>query len=161
MSDSAALRPYHATIEPGWIDYNGHLRDAYYGLILSFATDDMMDQVGLDAAYRARTQCTLYTLEVHIHYLREVKADDRVEVHTSILDCDRKRIHVACSFRCARLPEPVAEAECMLMHVHQGASPASAPFPADIEARLERLRLPAESRAAISHGSRAIAIKRR
>jgi len=105
LSDTAALRPYHATIEPAWIDYNGHLRDAYYGLILSFATDDMMDQVGLDAGYRARTQCTLYTLEVHIHYLHEVKSDDRLEVRTSVLDCDRKRIHVAGLIREARIAD--------------------------------------------------------
>ncbi len=24
---------YRTRIEPAWIDYNGHLRDAYYGLI--------------------------------------------------------------------------------------------------------------------------------
>ncbi len=29
-----ALTPYRANIESAWIDYNGHLRDAYYGLVL-------------------------------------------------------------------------------------------------------------------------------
>ena len=54
---------YRAKIQPEWSDYNGHLRDAYYGLVLSYAIDDVMDHVGLDAAYRERTRCTLYTLE--------------------------------------------------------------------------------------------------
>ena len=54
-------------IEPDWIDYNGHLRDAYYVVVLSDATDALMDHLGLDAAYRARTRCTLYTLEMHLH----------------------------------------------------------------------------------------------
>ncbi len=70
------LPVYRADIEPAWIDYNGHLRDAYYGLIASYAIDDVMDHLGLDAAYRERTQCTLYTLELHMHYLHEVKSSD-------------------------------------------------------------------------------------
>ena len=40
---------------------------------MSQATDALMDHLGLDAAYRTRTHCTLYTLEMHIHYLQEVK----------------------------------------------------------------------------------------
>ena len=42
-----------------------------------------MDQLGLDAAYRERTHCTLYTLELHMHYLHEVKATDELRVATS------------------------------------------------------------------------------
>jgi acyl-CoA thioester hydrolase len=144
----AALPPYRARIEPEWIDYNGHLRDAYYGLILSYATDDFMDRVGLDAAYRARTQCTLYTLELHLHFLHEVKATDQLEVATSVLDADRKRIHVGCRFTCPRLGDALATGEAMLLHVQQGEKPASAPFPADIERALQTLKLSAEASAA-------------
>jgi len=92
------LPPYRATIEPGWIDYNGHLRDAYYGLIVSYAIDDVMDALGLDAAYRAGTRCTLYTLEMHLHYLHEVKSSDDLVVETSVLDADQKRMHLGCRF---------------------------------------------------------------
>src|SRR5882724_5533268 len=77
------LPVYRATIEPDWIDYNGHLRDAYYGLVASYAVDGVMDILGLDAAYRARTHCTLYTLEVHLHYLHEVKSSDDLRVISS------------------------------------------------------------------------------
>jgi acyl-CoA thioesterase FadM len=89
---------YHAKIEPQWIDFNGHLRDAYYGLVASYAIDDLMDFLGLDAGYRARTQCTLYTLELHLHFLHEVKSTDDLRVETAILDFDRKRIHAGCRF---------------------------------------------------------------
>ena len=42
-----AARVYRApTILPEWIDYNGHLRDAYYGLVLSHAIDELMDHLG-------------------------------------------------------------------------------------------------------------------
>jgi acyl-CoA thioesterase FadM len=70
----AGVPIYRTGIVPAWIDYNGHLRDAYYGLIVSYSIDALMDRIGLDEAYRTRTGCTLYTLEMHIHYLREVKS---------------------------------------------------------------------------------------
>jgi acyl-CoA thioester hydrolase len=156
-----ALPLYRARIEPEWIDYNGHLRDAYYGLILSFAIDDFMDHVGLDAAYRERTQCTLYTLELHLHYLHEVKSTDQLDVTTSILDADRKRIHAGCRFSCPRLSEAVATGEVMLLHVQQGETAASAPFPDLIESRLGELKLSPDAIAAWSPGSRKMELKRR
>ena len=49
-------------------------------MVLSNAIDDVMDHLGLDAAYRERTRCTLYTLELHMHYLHEVKSTDELQV---------------------------------------------------------------------------------
>jgi len=155
------LPVYRATIEPAWIDFNGHVRDAYYALVASYAVDDVMDQLGLDAAYRERTHCTLYTLEEHLHYLHEVKSSDDLTVSTSILDFDRKRIHVGCRFISSRVSESVATAEMMLLHVHQGDKPTAASFPDEISARLEALKVPPASRAAFVPGSRTIELKRR
>jgi len=44
----AAIPIYQTPILAEWIDYNGHLRDAYYTLIVSLATDALMDRVGLE-----------------------------------------------------------------------------------------------------------------
>ena len=161
MTALNALPPYHANIKPEWIDYNGHLRDAYYGLILSSAIDGLMDALGLDGAYRARTRCTLYTLELHIHYLHEVKSTDEMEVVTSILDADRKRIHVGCRFFCARLSDAVATGDVMLLHVHQGDKPTSVAFPPEIEQRLGALKLSGDESAAWGPSSRKIELTRR
>ena len=161
MSAPDVLPPYRATIEPTYIDYNGHLRDAYYGLIFSYAIDDVMDRLGLDAGYRAATACTLYTLEMHVHYLHEVKSSDELTVGTSILDADRKRFHAGSVFRCTRLAEPVAIVDAMLLHVHQGEKVTTAPFPAEIEARLQTLKLTPEALAAFGPISRRIELRRR
>ena len=158
MSD---LPVYRAKLLPEWIDYNGHLRDAYYGLILSYAIDDFMDHVGLHAGYRECTHCTIYTLELHMNYLREVKGSDEIEVANSVLDVDRKRIHVGCRFACARSSDPVATGEVLLLHVHQGERPAAIEFPADIGRMLESLKLTGAARAAWGPGSREIELKRR
>ena len=155
------LPVYRATIEPAWIDFNGHVRDAYYALVASYAVDDVMDQLGLDAAYRERTHCTLYTLEEHLHYLHEVKSSDDLTVSTLILDFDSKRIHVGCRFISSRVSEPVATAEMMLLHVHQGDKPTAASFPDEVSARLEALKVPPASRAAFVPSSRTIELKRR
>lgn len=161
MNSPTALPAYRATIEPAYIDYNGHLRDAYYGLIFSYAIDDVMDHLGIDAAYRESSRCTLYTLEMHIHYLHEVKSTDELSVETSILDADRKRFHAGSVFRCTRLAEPVAIADAMLLHVHQGEKVTTAAFPPDIEARLPALKLSPEALAAFGPLSRRIEIRRR
>jgi acyl-CoA thioester hydrolase len=159
--DVTELPVYRAAIESDWIDYNGHLRDAYYGLVASYAVDGVMDHLGLDATYRERTHCTLYTLEVHLHFLHEVKSSDDLEVISSILDFDRKRIQVGCRFTCSRISEPVATAEMMLLHVHQGDKPTVASFPDEVSARLEALKVAPASREAFAPSSRKIELKRR
>jgi acyl-CoA thioesterase FadM len=155
------LPVYRATIEPHWIDFNKHLRDAYYGLVASYAMDDVMDHLGLDAGYRERTHCTLYTLEMHLHYLHEVKSSDDLGVVSSILDFDRKRIHLGCRFICSRVSEPVATADVMLLHVRQGDKPAAAPFPDAVTAKLEALKVSPAEREDFGPSSRKIELKRR
>jgi len=137
----SGLALYRTDIAPEWIDYNGHLRDAYYSLIVSLAADALMDRLGMDEAYRKRTRCTLYTLEMHMHFLREVKNTDVVDVAVRILGTDRKRIHAAFDMRCGRYPDPVASAEIMLLHVHQGDEPKAQPFPPEV---IDALALVAE-----------------
>lgn len=154
----AGVAIYETAIAPEWIDYNGHLRDAYYGLIVSFACDALMDRVGLDADYRARTRCTLYTLEMHLHYLREVKGSERVAVAVTILGSDRKRLHAGFTLQAVGQPEPAATAELMLLHVRQGDAPGSEPFPPPIVAAIDALaaRTPA---AAFGPTSRALSLR--
>jgi len=146
----AGIPIYETAILPEWIDYNGHLRDAYYGLIVSLATDALMDRVGLDAAYRGRTGCTLYTLEMHLHYLHEVHRSDTVMVSVRIEGADHKRIHATFEMRRSGDPALAASAEVMLLHVQQASDKvAAAPFPPPVSAALAGLQassatLPAE-----------------
>src|ERR1700744_2442942 len=130
---------FQTGIAPEWIDYNGHLRDAYYSLIVSLACDALMDRIGLDEAYRTRTRCTLYTLETHLHFLHEVKQTDTVEVSVCILGVDRKRIHAAFDMWCGRYADPVSTAEMMLLHVHQGEEPKSEAFPPEVTEALAKV----------------------
>ena len=134
-----APKIYSTAVDSAWIDYNGHLRDGYYGLVMSLACDALMDHLGLDERYRRETGCTLFTLEQHLHFLHEVKQSDQLEVRVRVLAADRKRMHAAFDFYCARYADPVATGELMLLHVHQGATTASAPFPAGVMSAIEKI----------------------
>lgn len=83
---------FHQPVLDDWIDYNGHLSEAYYVLAFGFATDALMDATGLDAAYRERTSCSLYTVEAHVRYLDEVPRGSRLTVRTTVLGVADKKL---------------------------------------------------------------------
>ena len=156
-----APKIYSTAVDPAWIDYNGHLRDGYYGVIMSLACDALMDQLGLDERYRHDTGCTLFTLEQHQHFLHEVKGSDHVEVRVRVLAADHKRLHAAFDFYCARYADPVAAGEMMLLHVHQGETTASAPFPPTIVSAIETMMSATAGIEPPASGSRRIELRKR
>jgi len=157
MSD---LTVYQTAVSPEWIDYNGHLRDAYYVVIGSLATDGLMDRLGLDEAYRTRTQCTLYSVELHMHWLHEVKAADHLEVDAHLLATDAKRLQVGLDIRVVGQTSVAATAEFMLLHIRQGDTPGTAPFPADVLQRVEAYKALAGNTPWAGPASRALMLKR-
>jgi acyl-CoA thioester hydrolase len=156
-----ALPIYRTQVLPEWVDYNGHLRDAYYVLIASLATDALMDHIGIDAPYRQQSRCTLYTLEAHVHYFHEVKEQELIEVTVRVIAADEKRIHAGFELNCARLPEPAASVEFMLLHVEQAPSVAARAFPAHVASALERLKATTAGAAPAKRGSRKMELRGR
>jgi acyl-CoA thioester hydrolase len=155
------LAIYHTGIAPEWIDYNGHVRDAYYGLIASHAVDALMDRIGIDARYREESHCTLYTVETHIHYLREIGANDRVEVLARVLGADQKRIHAALELVCEGGRETAATCEVMLLHVRQSAPVRTTAFPQEVAAAIADLARTTATLPALGPGSRRMELPRR
>jgi acyl-CoA thioester hydrolase len=156
----AGIPLYATAVLPEWIDYNGHLRDAYYALIVSLATDALMDRIGLDAEYRGRTHCTLYTVELHIHYLHEVRQSDQLSVLVRIVAADHKRIHAAFEILRAGHEPPAATAEVMLLHVCQQDDGArTAPFPPAVAAALSALQTASAGMPAAAPGSRRLELR--
>lgn len=135
IPDMPALTTYTTKIQPDWVDYNGHLRDAFYLLIFSYATDALMDTLGLDSENRETSGHSLFTLELHLNYLHEVKLGAEVEVHTQLIAHDAKRLHLYHSLHPVGDEKELAGNEQMLLHVDL-AGPHSTPF---TEATLEKL----------------------
>ena len=59
-------------VEPGWIDYNGHLNMAYYNVLFDRAVDEAFELIGCGLNYVKTRKHSCYTAEVHVRYLREL-----------------------------------------------------------------------------------------
>jgi len=94
MTDSALLRLHTETVQPDWVDYNGHMNVAYYVLVFDHATDAFLDQVGMNATLRETTGSSVFVAEAHITYDQEVMEGERVYVTTQLLAHDEKRLHI-------------------------------------------------------------------
>ena len=129
---------YRAPVEPAWIDYNGHMNVAYYVLMFDRATDALLDRLGLGAAYRQRTNHTIYVLEAHVTYEREVKAGDMLRVTTQLVDADAKRLHVFHTMYHDAADYRAATNELLALHVDL-AGPASQPFAAPEQAAVDAM----------------------
>ena len=123
---------YTATCLPEWTDYNGHMNDALYGRVFSDAVDAMLEEVGLNAAYRAETKGTIYTAEDHRWYEAEVHEGAVLRVETHILASDAKRIHTWQGLYVG--DQRCAVCETMLLHISQaGETPKTAPMPLSVQ----------------------------
>jgi acyl-CoA thioester hydrolase len=125
-------------VEPGWLDYNGHLNVAYYGVLFDRATDDAFAGIGLGAGYVRERGGSIFALEILTGFLREIGANDTVVVETQLLDHDAKRIHFFHTMRHATAGFVAATSEHVCVHVDM-TTRRSAPFPPDIAARLKAL----------------------
>ena len=47
MKIEAPLLLHSESVQPEWIDYNGHMNLAYYVLIFDHATDAFLDYIGM------------------------------------------------------------------------------------------------------------------
>lgn len=127
---------YTATCLPEWTDYNGHMNDAMYGRVFSDAIDAMMNEIGLDAAYREETKGTIYTVEDHRWYEAEVHEGAALRVETHLLDLDAKRLQIWQGIYVGQTRSSVCET--MLLHISQaGSEPRTAPMPEGVLAFLE------------------------
>lgn len=117
------LSTYSTPVREEWIDYNGHLSEAYYVLVFGFATDTAMEALGLGEDYRAATGCSLYTVEAHVRYVQEVNRDAQLEVRTLVAGSAQKKLHLAHEMRVDG--EIVATEEILGIHVDQTSGRAT------------------------------------
>jgi len=80
-------------VRPEWIDSYDHMNMARYVALFDQAADALLDQVGLGPAHTARTRNGLFTVDVRIRYLKELRSGASVAVKLRLLDCDHVRLH--------------------------------------------------------------------
>ena len=137
MSDPVVWRE---PVQEAWIDYNGHLSEAYYVLVLGHATDAVMAHVGLGPEERERDGVSLFTVEAHLRYLDQVPAGSLLEVRSRIVGVSAKLLwiwHELWVDGTLRATE-----EVLGVHVDT-ATGRSRPFGEDVAGRVADARVPA------------------
>ncbi len=127
-------------IEPQWIDYNGHLNMAYYNVMFDRAIDELWLHLGIGPGYMRERNGSTFTAECHVRYLREIHLGDPVQVSILLVDADEKRLHTFEELRHADEGWLSATSENMTIHIDMTARKA-APFPPDIRARIEAVKI--------------------
>jgi acyl-CoA thioester hydrolase len=127
------------TVEPQWIDYNGHLNMAYYNVLFDRAVDEAYELIGVGLDYLKQHRHSTFTAEVHVRYLRELKQADPVRVTFQLLGYDAKRIHYFEQLFHATEGWVSATSENMTLHVDMTAKKV-APFPDSVMRSLAAMK---------------------
>jgi len=125
-----SLVTYRTRVPRDWVDYNGHLNVGYYMIAFDKATDGLADALGIGLAYRTGFDKSIYVVDAHLCFEREVMEDAPIRIETLVVGADDKRIHAAHSMIDETGGELAATAELLILHVDL-ATRRAAPFPAD------------------------------
>ena len=113
---AAPLCLHRPTVLPQWVDYNGHMSESCYLLVFGDNSDAFFRFIGIDEAYRDAGH-SLYTVETHLHNLREASVGEPLRLTLQLLDADEKRLHIFHAMYHANSGDLLATAEQMLVHV--------------------------------------------
>lgn len=129
---------YEEKVGSEWVDYNGHMNDAAYAKIFSQAADSFIELLGLTENVRSEQNYTIFTLEAHLCYLKEVYKNEKLVIGLRLMDSDAKRLHTFLTMTNSS-GELVATSEQMWMGMNS-AEGKPAPFPQGINTVIEELR---------------------
>lgn len=132
---------YQCTVLPEWIDYNGHMSEAYYVLAFGFATDQVMESFGMGPRYRRETGNSLYTVEAHVRYLLETGEGAKLSMTTTVAGAGSKKLHLAHEMHTDG--KLIATEELLALHVNSRTG-RSHPFPERVADMIGRYRLPGQ-----------------
>ncbi|QPM92357.1 carnitine 3-dehydrogenase [Pseudooceanicola algae] len=96
-----------------WTDYNGHMNEAAYLDLGSWATDGLMRLVGAGPDYIASGK-SFFTVDSRIRYLDEVQRGEMLTVTTQVMQAEGKKMRLF--HRILRDDALVATIETLLLH---------------------------------------------
>ena len=137
---ASPLTLWEGEVLPEWVDANRHMNDGCYAVAFGEASWRVQDHLGLHAEYRARTGGTLYSVEAHLTWDRELSLGQRLHVESLVLGVDAKRLRVFHRLFATDEGYSAATMDVMMLHVVQGEDGVRiGPFPAEIARHLEQV----------------------
>lgn len=79
------------TVTGEWTDFNGHMSMAYYPLLFEMLGLSIVEDLGLGAEYVRTENRSLFTIEAHMRFLRELHEGDRVYSVFRYVDNDHNK----------------------------------------------------------------------
>jgi acyl-CoA thioester hydrolase len=134
--EAVPFTAYREQVRPEWLDYNGHLNDASYAIVLTHAHELLLEHLGLSADYRESHQASMFTVEMHLRYLAEVSAGQTIKAATVLTEADHKRLRLHSELYADGTL--AATGECLYLHVDTAAG-RTASLPADRQAAVDAL----------------------
>ncbi|MDW4064580.1 thioesterase family protein [Staphylococcus saprophyticus] len=129
------LYEYKTHVNEAWGDHNGHMNDAEYNRVFSDATDAWLAFLGLDVQTIETLDYTVFTLENHVMYLKEIKVNEAITASVELFDYDAKRLHVFMTLS-DEANDKCATYEVMLMGMNTKLYKPDA-FPTDIQKAID------------------------
>jgi acyl-CoA thioester hydrolase len=127
-----------ATVDPEWIDVNGHMNVRHYLELCAQGTSIVCyDQVGIDDDYRAERRMGVFTAEHHLSYFSELHLGEELSVHVRTLERSDKVVHMLGLLVDDTHDRLANTLEVTLVHVDMDARSA-VPIPDDIAAGFDR-----------------------
>ena len=156
---SKPMRLFETTVQPQWVDYNGHMTESRYLQVFGDSSDALYRHLGINRAYLDEVG-SYYTVETHIMHVREVAGLEPIYSTTQLLDHDEKRLHLFHCIYHAGTNELLASGEQMMLHVDaKSGKTQAAP-----DGMLEKIGLIAQAQSMLGKpdvAGRSIAIKRK
>lgn len=147
----------HGHVVPAaWIDSYDHMNMARYVELFDRAADRMLDEVDLGPAYTARTRHGLFTVDVRIRYLTELRVGMTAAVRLRVVGCDHVRLHTWLEMFDEHTGAVFATQEQMSLHASLEAR-RTVPFRAEQRARLAHVI--ADHRSEPGHAARALCMR--
>jgi acyl-CoA thioester hydrolase len=132
------LELFRGKVRSEWVDYNQHFNMGYYLVAFDQASDALTEAAGFTAELRARENVTVFAVETHVIYRREVKPDQAFRVTAQILGVDQKRLHLWQTMYAEGDEAPAAFNETMMLCVRQNDPKATA-WPISVYAEFRRI----------------------
>lgn len=121
---------YRTTVHDDWIDYNGHMNEAFSVFLTGYACDALAGAVG------AMPQGAMFTAETHVSYHAEVPRHAKLYLSGRLLAIWPKRWQVLYQLFVGDNPDPAASIEQMSVYTENGRAAA---FPESVLQKLETL----------------------